>query len=178
MQWHTCVQVGLYWLQRGTGQHHPGTVEMQPYSCCILCLVKYQMCDGACHSFPDGPAKRKGNIWWINNIRWKIRRDFPKVFMNVWVLQILAGRSEMLKACKEEEHQVLLSGMCLPWVWLKVTALIVIQRRNWKCTWAASSLTCRGSHISLWCAECSLGWRAGRSGAHPVFHCHCPGLLM
>lgn len=134
MQWHICVQIGLHWLQSGTdvkwksipaqsfggagtGQHHPATVETQQYSRCPLRLIKCQIWDGTCHSFLDDPSKRKGCIWCIvKNVRWEISREESKVFINCFGLQAwcstssvdFAGRNQMLKACKQQGHLVLL----------------------------------------------------------------------
>lgn len=92
MQWHTCVHVGLHWLQRDTEKwkkcsHCWDRAAPSWHSRNAAIFLLYFVFGGVCHSFPDGPTKRKGNIWCINNIRWEIRRDLPKIFINVWVLQ-------------------------------------------------------------------------------------------
>lgn len=109
-----CLGIGLHWLQSGTdmkwksvavqsfggagtGQHHPATVEMQQYFCCLLYLIKCQICDGTCNSFLDGPTKRKGCIWYIvNNIRWEIRRQEIKIFLYSLGLQTCWSTSSVI----------------------------------------------------------------------------------
>lgn len=142
MQWHTCVQVGLHLLQRDTDmkwksvavtrteQHHPDTEEMQPYSCCILCIswLNIRCVMGACHSFPCGPPKRKGSIWCVNNIRWAIRRDLPKIFINIWALQACWSTSSVNFSWEKWNVKSIQAGRA-PSTALRVCAC---RRRGWK----------------------------------------------